>query len=106
MPRVQESSRRYPEGHNRLLLYCFDPLAEDRRLIASKKFNLERQFEMARVWNAFGAERRLEAVLSVGSRCCLEPMLTRPASYSPQRHVRCTSGRYMFLGIPVPLVSP
>jgi hypothetical protein len=49
-------------------LYYFDPPAEDRRLIDSKKFNLDGQFEMVRVWNAFGVERRLEAVLSVGAR--------------------------------------
>ena len=51
-----------------LFLYCFDPPAEDRRLIDSKRFNLDRQFEMVRVWNAFGMERRLEAALSIGAR--------------------------------------
>ena len=50
-----------------LFLYCFDPPAEDRRLIDSKKFNLDGQFEMVRVWNALAGERRLEAVLSVGA---------------------------------------
>jgi hypothetical protein len=51
-----------------LFLYSFDPPTEDRRLIDSKKFSLNREFEMVRVWNAFGVERRLEAVLSVGAR--------------------------------------
>jgi len=46
----------------------FDPRAADRRLIEAKRFNLDRQFQMMRAWQASGADGRLEGVLSIGAR--------------------------------------
>lgn len=51
-----------------LFLYSFDPPPQDREYIEAKKFNLDRQFEMLRIWRASGAEQRLDAVLSIGAR--------------------------------------
>jgi hypothetical protein len=51
-----------------LFLNFFDPPAADRRYIEFRRFNLDRQFEMARAWQASAADRRLEAVLSIGAR--------------------------------------
>jgi hypothetical protein len=51
-----------------VFLNSFDPPAADRRLIAARRFNLVRQFEMVRAWQASGANGSLEAVLSIGAR--------------------------------------
>jgi|SRR5580700_1966475 hypothetical protein len=51
-----------------VFLNSFDPPAADRRLIEAKRFNLDRQFEMLRAWQASSANGSLEAVLSIGAR--------------------------------------
>jgi hypothetical protein len=51
-----------------VFLDFFDPPAADRRYIEFRRFNLDRQFEMARAWQASHTDRRLEAVLSIGAR--------------------------------------
>ena len=51
-----------------LFLNSFEPSAADRRLIDAKRFNLDRQFQMLRAWQASGASGSLEAVLSIGAR--------------------------------------
>lgn len=51
-----------------LFLHSFDPAPQDREYIEAKKFNLDRQFEMLRIWRAAGSERRFDAVLLVGAR--------------------------------------
>jgi hypothetical protein len=51
-----------------VFLNFFDPPAADRPFIEFKRFNLDRQYEMARAWQASLADQRLEAVLSIGAR--------------------------------------
>jgi hypothetical protein len=51
-----------------VFLSSFDPAVADRRLIEAKRFNLDRQFEMVRAWQASGTNGNLEAVLSIGAR--------------------------------------
>jgi hypothetical protein len=46
----------------------FDARGSDRRLIEAKRFNLDRQFQMMRAWQASGADGRLEGALSIGAR--------------------------------------
>jgi hypothetical protein len=51
-----------------LFLQSFDPSPQDREYIEAKRFNLDRQFEMLRVWRAAGSERRIDAVLLIAAR--------------------------------------
>jgi hypothetical protein len=51
-----------------LFLQSFDPSPQDRENIEAKKFNLDRQFEMLRIWRGAGSDRRVDAVLLVGAR--------------------------------------
>ena len=69
MSRVEQSIRRFTlKDIIAVFLNSFDPPAADRRLIEAKRFNLDRQFEMLRAWQASSANGSLEAVLSVGAR--------------------------------------
>ena len=80
-----------------VFLNSFDPPAADRRLIEAKRFNLDRQFEMLRAWQASSANGSLEAAFPLAHGCCLASEPTRPGfrSYSSGMRVRYTSGPCM-----------